>query len=172
MTQDVIVQKLQIKKQGEQHYFQINIPRSAAKIVGVELGGFIKTVNKDVADDTIDYHFLRINRNKLLGEVNMQIANKPNFFYSAELVQADENMYSNDFLEVQNTNKSGGYNPPILKPFWKSKQHSHGGRKELDELLLDAETTIYGCYKDVIGKATKTNLHYAVMIYVWYQIND
>ena len=121
----------------------------------------------------LDYHFLKISRNKLLGEVQLQINNKPNFFYASELIQEDENIYANDFLNIQNPKKiDGAFNPPLLQPFWKSKQHSHGGRKDLDEILLDAETAIYGCYKDAIGKTTKTNFNYTVMIYLWYQIND
>ncbi len=175
MIQDVIVQKLHISKMGEQHYFQVNVPRLAEKIVGVELGAFFQS--QISRGEKEQYNFLKIKRNKLLGEIKMQTSNQPNFFYAAELVQEDKNIGADDFLK--NTKRFGQsnrsqpqHNPLPPEPFWKSEQYTHGGRKELDEILIDEERTIYGCYKDVIGKRDEINYSYTVLLYVWYQINE
>ena len=176
MIQDVIVQKLHISKMGEQHYFQINVPRLAEKIVGVELGAFFQSIVLRRPEE--EHHFLRIKRNPLVGEINLQTSNQPNFFYAAELVQQDKNIGADDLLKYNEQWRQRGrsqeppYNPVSPDPFWKSEQSTHGGRKELDEILIDEQRTIYGCYKDLIGVRDSINYSYTVLLYVWYQINE
>ena len=176
MIQDVVVQRLQITKKGERHYFQINVPRQAEKIVGVELGAFLNTAVV-LADRSLSANnWLSIKRNKQIGEVQLQTSNQPNFFYSGELIQEDANIGIADFI---NTGKSEEVvvrqlkvDPPPSKNYWKSRQFTHGGRRELDEILIDEQRTIYGCFKDVIGEAEGKNIDYTVLIYVWFQLND
>lgn len=176
MIQEVIVQKLHISKMGEQHYFQMNVPRLAEKIVGVEIGAFFQS--KISRREEEQYHFLHAKRNILLGEVTLQTSNQPNFFYAAEIVQEDKNIGADDFLKnikrwgQNNRSLELPYIPVEPKPFWKSEQFSHGGRKELDEILINEERSIYGRYKDVIGKNDGYNYNYTVLLYVWYQINE
>jgi len=178
MIQDVIIQQLNITKLGEQHYFQINVPRSAEAIVGVEVGAFI---NQSLIgqNNTAPNRFF-IKRNRVIGEVRLQMPNQANFFYSSEIVSEDKNIATDDIPSFRSTNngrisyRRSLNNPPpppprILNNPLKSFQHTHGYRKELDEILTCNERIIYGCYKDIIAKSTQVDLNYTIHVYIWYQ---
>jgi len=164
MIQDVIVQKLYISKQGERHYFQINVPRQAEKIVGVELGAFLQT-EIFLPDRSLSVNnWLSIKRNKLLGDVQLQMPNQLNFFFTGELIQEDSNVGVTDFVKIRRR--------PPQRVYWESRQFTHGGRKELDEIITSNERVIYGCFKDEIGKTEQMNIDYTVLLYVWFQQKD
>lgn len=178
MIQDVIIQRLQISKMEEQHYFQINIPRSAKAIVGVEVGAFINQ-SFNAQNNAIANRFF-IKRNRVMGELRLQMPNKPNFFYAEEIVSEDSNIGTDDIstgTPVAHRPISYGRSliipPPVkvIKPF-KSLQHTHGYRKELDEILTCNERIIYGCYKDIIAKAQQIDMNYTIQVYIWYQEKD
>ena len=175
MIQDTIVKKLAITKKEERHYFQINVPRQAEKIVGVELSAFFNTVmnvnDNSQATDT----WLGIKRNKVLGDVQLQTTCQPNFFYAAALVEQDANLRIMDFRKPANSHTDllvPFFFTPQINYYWKSQQYTHGGRKELDEILIDDERTIYGCYTDMIGATVKQRINYTVTIYIWFQLKD
>ena len=174
--QDVIVQRLNISKQGERHYFQINVPRQAEKIVGVELGAFLNAP-VFLEDRSLSANkWLSIKRNRLLGEVQLQTPNQPNFFFTGELVQEDRNIGVADFIQTGESREVEltrlRIDPPPQKNYWKSQQFTHGGRKEVDEILTNNERVIYGCFKDVIGKTEQKNINYTVLLYLWFQQKD
>ena len=180
MIQEVIIQQLNITKLGEQHYFQINVPRSAEAIVGVEVGAFI---NQSLIgqNNTVPNRFF-IKRNRVIGEVRLQMPNQANFFYSSEIVSEDKNIGTDDIPSFRSTHngrisyrRSIIIPPPapiILNNPLKSFQHTHGYRKELDEILTCNERIIYGCYKDIIAKSTQVDLKYTIQVYIWYQEED
>jgi len=183
MIQDVIIQQLNITKLGEQHYFQINVPRSAEAIVGVEVGAFINQSLIGQNNTAPNRFFIR--RNRVIGEVRLQMPNQPNFFYSSEIVSEDKNIATDDIPSFRSTNngrisyRRSLNNPPpppppprILNNPLKSFQHTHGYRKELDEILTCNERIIYGCYKDIIAKSTQVDLNYTIQVYIWYQEED
>ena len=176
MIQDVIIQRVHITKLGEQHYFQINIPRSVEAIVGVEVGAFI---NQSLIgqNNTAPNRFL-IKRNRVIGEVRLQMPNQPNFFYSSEIISEDKNIGTDDIKPFAANSGRISYGrsliipppaPRILNNPLKSFQHTHGYRKELDEILTCNEQIIYGCYKDIIAKTAQVNLNYTIHLYIWYQ---
>ncbi len=177
MKQDVKVQKLHIKLKGERHYFQMNLPRAANKIIGIELGSFFKetTIKKDIPNLNknvlTNYNPLQarprkgdnrlsVRRNKVCGTIQLQTNNKSNFFYSGELIQEDANGVFTPMSPYENA---------YARPTWNSKTFSVGGTKEVEEVLIEKEKVIYGCYKDVIGITKKKNVEYTVMLYVWYE---
>ena len=171
-----MVQRLHITKAGEQHYFQINVPRQAERITGIELG---VSMNSGVflQDRSLSSNnWLSIKRNKLLGEVQLQTPNQPNFFFTGELVQEDRNIGVTDFTQTGKSKevefRKLRIDPPPQKNYWKSQQFTHGGRKELDEILTDNDRVIYVCFKDVIGKTEKKNINYTVLLYLWFQQKD
>ena len=181
MIQDVIIQQLNITKLGEQHYFQINVPRSAEAIVGVEVGAFINQ-SFNAPNNTPSNRFF-IRRNRVIGEVRLQMPNQANFFYSSEIVSEDKNIGTDDIPSFRSTNngrisyRRSLNNPPppppiILNNPLKSFQHTHGYRKEVDEILTCNERIIYGCYKDIIAKSTQVDLNYTIQVYIWYQEED
>jgi hypothetical protein len=177
MKQDVKVQKLHIKQQGERHYFQMNLPRAASKIIGIELGSFFKEIpiKKDIPNLNRGIPFfanpllarpkrtdnrLSVRRNKLCGTIQLQTNNKSNFFFSGELIQEDANGVFTPISPYENS---------YTRPIWNSKTFSVGGTKEVEEVLIEKEKVIYGCYKDAIGITKKKNVEYTVMLYVWYE---
>ena len=177
MKQNVKVQKLHIKQKGERHYFQMNLPKAASKIIGIELGSFFKetTIKKDMpnlnrgvltfvnplkARPRKGDNRLGVRRNKLCGTVQLQTNNKSNFFFSGELIQEDSNGVFTPMSPYENA---------YTKPLWNSKTFSVGGTKEVEEVLIEKEKVIYGCYKDVIGITKMKNVEYTVMLYVWYE---
>lgn len=182
-----MVQRLHITKAGEQHYFQINVPRQAERITGIELGVSMNSgvflQDRSLSAD----NWLSIKRNKLLGEVQLQTSNPSNFFYKDEIVQEDVNIGVTDF--IQRTKRfeeedvmiqPSGLEESIIstlhierkrpmKNYWKSHQFTHGGKKELDAVMIPNENVIYGCFKDVIGKTERTNISYIIQVYVWFE---
>ena len=162
MIQDVKIQRLHIRKQGERHYFQMNIPRQAERIVGIELGGFFRTIMTVRSSQKSDY-LLSVHRNRVCGEMQLQITGRAGFCFTGQLVQEDVN----DRFTVMSP-----YEAKVLPMLWNSTSFSSGGRKELDEVLIVNEKVIYGCYKDVVGKAEMKDHEYTVLVYVWFEYGD
>jgi hypothetical protein len=164
MKQDVKVQKLHIKQQGERHYFQMNLPRAASKIIGIELGSFFKEIpikreisNLNRAVSTL-VNPLQSRPRK--GDNRLSVRRNKVCFYSGELIQEDANGVFTPISPYENS---------YTRPIWNSKTFSVGGTKEVEEVLIEKEKVIYGCYKDVIGITKKKNVEYTVMLYVWYE---
>lgn len=181
----LLVQRLHITKAGEQHYFQINVPRQATSITGIELGVVMNT-NVFLSDKSLSSNnWLSIKRNKLLGEVQLQTSNPSNFFYKGELIQEDNNIGVTDFVQRVEEFEEGDVQliPRLLiddaieaslhfqrrRPFrnyWKSHQFTHGDKKEFDAINVANEGVIYGCFKDVIGTIEKKNISYIVQVFL------
>ena len=188
MKEKVIVQRLHINKAGEHHYFQINVPREAEKVVGIQSGVSMLT-NVFLQDRSLSSnHWLSIKRDKLIGEIQMQTANSSNFFYRGEVVQEDINVGVTDFIQpprpvvsefedvllphsalednissVLHFEKRRG----IIKNYWRSHQFTHGSKTALDVVMIDNQNVIYGCFKDVIGRTEQKNISYIIQVYVW-----
>ena len=194
----IIIQRLHITKAGEQHYFQINVPRQATTIIGIELG-VVMNSNVFLSDRSLSSNqWLGIKRNKLLGDIQLQTANATNFFYKDELIQEDINIGVTDFVQkrkriaiaigvaledslddVLPPRSNNNLEEAILsvlhigsenpvKNYWKSQQFTHGNKKEIDAVNIANENVIYGCFKDVIGKVEKQNINYIIQVYVWF----
>jgi hypothetical protein len=182
---NILIQRLHITKAGEQHFFQINIPRQAVSITGIELG-VVMNSNVFLADRSLSSnHWLSMKRNKLLGEVQLQTANPSNFFYRDELIQEDINIGITDFVAKTKdiviiddpTQMVANIDDALvsilhigrkkgLKNYWKSHQFTHGNKKEFDVVNIGNENVIYGCFKDVIGRVEKQHINYIVQVYV------
>ena len=163
MYTQVVVKQLVIARQGERHYFQINIPRDAVKIVAVELGATLKDALDPVPPE--DPSWLRIKRNVLVGELSLQTSSVADSFYSTALIQDDANIGVEDFFYDAGL-------PPLPTFYWQSRQYIHGSKKEADEIILHRESMLYGCYQDRIGATENKDMPYAVMIYIWYEVNE
>src|SRR5947207_122452 len=120
MHAHVVVKQLAITKESERHYFQINIPRDATKIVAIELGATIKDALNPVPPD--DPSWLKIKRNVLIGEVSLQVSSVADSFYNATLIQDDASIGAEDFFYDAGM-------PPSSTPYWQSRQYIHGSKK-------------------------------------------
>lgn len=169
---ETLIEKLTIRQQGEQHYFQINMPRKAQRIITVALGLFFNEPINLINSHASGSHWLGIQRNKLLGEVQLQAANAANFFYKGGLIQEDNNIGVMDFIQPPIIEEDTGNGTPIIPPikrYWKSQQFTHGNKRGLDNVLIENEKVLYGCYRDVIGAAEQKNINYTVLVYIGYQ---
>ena len=162
MIQDVKIQRIHIRKKGERHYFQMNLPRQAERIVGIELGAFFKTAIKKRRYQKFDY-LLGVKRNRVCGEMQLQTTGRSNFFFTGQLIQED----INDRFTVMSP-----YEAKVLPMLWNSTSFSSGRRKELDQVLIENEKIIYGCYKDGLGIEQEKDFEYTVMLYVWFEYED
>jgi hypothetical protein len=169
---ETLIEKLTIRQRGEQHYFQINMPRKAQRIVTVALGLFFNEPINVTYSPVTGNPWLGIQRNTLLGEVQLQAANAANFFYKGELVQEDNNIGVMDFIQPPLIEEDTGNGTPIILPikqYWKSQQFTHGNRIVLDSVGIENEKVVYGCYQDIVGTTEQKNIHYTVLVYIGYQ---
>lgn len=182
MIQDVCIHKLLISKRGERHYFQIKIPRNATRLIGMEMGMFKTTASPYLERVPLEYKPLRVKRNTPYGELRLQSLTAPNFFYSRELLQEDENLVMDDimvgrsellFLDpLQPLLLSGRGFSPLGTVYLPSRQYTHGRKMEVDEVDVCPDSLIYGCYTDLIGELESYDHQYAVQIYLWFAAEE
>jgi len=176
MIQDVQIHKISITKKGQRHYFQINIPRNANHLVGIEIG-FQKSSTLEAGSERGHNSAFTIARNRVVGELRLQCHEAANYFYSAELVESDVNLGIDDFLQspgfswIKPDESRKGYLPQG-KVFLPSRVFTHSSRMEIDEIDVLPKNAIYGCYKDQIGKRLGIDQVYTVLIYVWFMAKE
>ncbi len=169
--QDLKVKKIVITKPGERHYFQMNLPRYAESIIGVETGITIHTLV--MVPPTFQSERLTIKRKRLCGELQLQTGDLANFFYTQEIVQEELNDSVMPFSHPDyNGNLQHPTTPPAVLSDWVSKSFSAGRGKEPDPITIKDEKVIYGCYTDILGRTQTGNCTYTLMLYVWYEYQD
>ncbi len=151
IDRQVIITPLKIIKAGQVKHFQIKLPQTAKKIVGVELGGHF--ISELITTPTAS-EFTRFKANTLIGDLKLQSCERANIFYAGQL-QVDNNLDFADFTK---------------SAFIKIKPFTHQSKQFEDTISVDANSTIIqGIYKDAIGKQTGTDLSYLLKIYLWYK---
>lgn len=155
IQEQVIITPINIIKAGQVKHFQIKLPKTAKRIIGVELGGRLLTDSKDrVAIPASIGSPTAFKRNALIGELKLQSCEEANIFYAGHL-QSDRNMGYGDF--TQNS-------------FWKVNPFTHQTMTFEEVVIVDAESTIVqGVFKDRLGEEQDNNINYLVNVYLWYQ---
>jgi hypothetical protein len=176
MQEQVIITPLRINVAGQVKHFQIKLPQTAKRIVGVELGGRLLTDNKAtiatqvsnsspsipqvvVATTIIKGHTsslrpIAFKRNELWGELKLQSCEEANIFYAGQL-QTDNTMSYLDFSQNQ---------------FWRMNPFTHQAMAFEEVVIVDAQSTIIqGVYKDRLADQRETMSNYLVNVYLWYQ---
>ena len=179
MKEQVCITPVAISKAGQVKHFQIKLPKTAKKVIGVELGGrFLKDIKGKEAVEVItniaespytmeiiphdafikekvypEIKRTSFKRNILIGELKLQSCEEANIFYAGEL-RIDNNLSYNDF----------SYNR-----YWQIEAFTHQAQTFEDTVITDADSTILlGMYKDNIGLEAKRDLNYIMNVYVWY----
>lgn len=171
IQEQVIITPIIIAKAGQVKHFQIKLPKTSKRIIGVELGGRLLTQTKEnvlvpqamlevvakenelsaVAASERDTGF---KRNTVIGELKLQSCEEANIFYAGHL-QSDNNMGYGDFSQNR---------------FWRVNPFTHQAMAFEEVVIVDAESTIIqGVYKDRLGEQQETNVNYLVNVYLWYQ---
>lgn len=148
----VIVSTFTIQRLRQVELFQVNIPREAANIIGIELGcrwisGVIPALPV-LPPSPIPFTF---NRNLVIGEVQLQSYEVANQFYSGELTLNRNHDYANF--------TNSGFAP---------KPYTHRQKAHEEEVKVNGNTTILkGVYRDKAADHIEGNYQYQVKIYVW-----
>jgi hypothetical protein len=188
MKQQCIIKQVPITRQGELRVFQIKIPRTAERIIGIETGIIGMKYNDQelarredavaqqaqAAAPTIKVPIILPAPNPgfqslfsstftfrpdlLIGELKLQSLERANIFYVTDVYEASLNMMYGDFSIVQ------GFIP---QPW------THGRNRFEDVVMVNGETTILnGLFKDRLGEGIKRDWPYKVNVYVWYEIKE
>jgi hypothetical protein len=151
MRTDVISNRLNISKQGEQHYFSLLLPDDVGSIAGVEMGILLLsdmgTSNRQTA-----------------GTIKLQAVERPNICFCADVKIG---------LSTATTPTLGFANSPenlsLLQ--WVNQPFVAGSTYEPEDLNLKHCSSLYGCYTDELGKNTGKDLNYSVFFHLWIQVN-
>lgn len=171
MQEQVIITPIIITKAGQVKHFQVKLPKTAKRIIGVELGGRLLTPTKEngtapkaILEEVVRQTELTVaagnerengfKRNTVIGELKLQSCEEANIFYSGHL-QSDNNMGYGDFSQNR---------------FWRVNPFTHQAMAFEEVVIVNAESTIIqGVYKDRLGEQQETNVNYLVNVYLWYQ---
>jgi hypothetical protein len=160
IIQDVIVQQVRVTQEGQRCYFQMQLPRHAQRIVGVEMGCCIDPYEA-IDDREPSPSLFTIQRNECIGVLQLQTTGQPNFCFVDELVQTDNNLVHAD-VTTAIFNKIQSH----------QRQATHGGRHEITTLLLPPATTIAGLYIDRLNQGASFIKNYTVTIYLWFEFEQ
>lgn len=181
--EQVIITPLRITKALQNKHFQVKLPKTAKKIIGIELGGFwmgkrgdggvifigssggfspyaLSEVKFDAPsrisigrDGGKGVQFFR--RNILIGELKLQSCEEANIFYAGHL-QMDNNLSQGDFTQ---------------NPFWTPQPFTHETKAFEEHIIVDADSTVIsGLYRDRLGEISKAQVDYLVNLYVWIEV--
>jgi hypothetical protein len=163
--EQAIVEVIPVSKQGEIRHFQVKVPMNATEVIGIQTGVRIKskaTVRAIVPSGAAIplAPFAAVDspvRISVVGELKLQSSEKPNVFYGTLVRDA--------FAEIDFPN-------PFTVPFFPEKDWTHGNKKEMEKLTIDANTTVIsGIYKDNLGAESKRDMIYEVFLAVWFKID-
>lgn len=168
----IIATKINITKQGEIKFFQVKIPFDAKVIIGIETAMRIRNfINLPTPNLAVGLDFSPplpspspppfspppngFERKSLVGELRLQSCDDSNVFYATNV---------SDPVVKENMDKAPTVNF-ITENVW-----THGCKRELEEVLVDGNTTILaGIYKDKLGEMLGMAVPYDVFVYVWYK---
>ncbi len=150
MQEQVNITPIEITKAGQIKHFQIRLPKTAKKVIGVEIGGRFLQGSNPLPNINSDTPF---KRNKLVGELKLQSCEEANVFYAGEL-RLDSNMAYGDY--TKNTQ-------------WIPEVFTHQMQSFEDVVITNADSTVInGMYKDNIGLQNQQSVSYLLNVYLWY----
>lgn len=150
MQVQVNITPIEITKAGQIKHFQIRLPKTAKKVIGVEIGGRFLQGSNPLPNINSDTPF---KRNQLVGELKLQSCEEANVFYAGEL-RLDRNMAYGDY--TKNTK-------------WIPEVFTHQMQSFEDVVITNADSTVInGMYKDNIGLQNQQSVSYLLNVYLWY----
>lgn len=175
MQEQVCITQLAISKAGQVKHFQIRLPKTAKKVIGVEIGGrsykdkrvkaavetaaaasvALAAIAKEVMALPAQSEVKRtpFKRNQLVGELKLQSCEEANVFYAGEL-RIDNNMAYGDYTRSTQ---------------WIPEVFTHQMQTFEDVVITNADSTVInGMYKDNIGLQNNKDVSYLLNVYLWY----
>lgn len=148
MNGDILIQTLLIIRAGQQQYFQFNIPRDVTAITGIITS--VQLIDVAVVAGTGQVGFLQLQTTgKANGCYNSIVKLEP-----ATALRSDLGLrvHQAGFTQTNALLTNGLAQRGITKP---------------EILNLPACNSVYGNYKDLLGKALSRNVRYRVAITLW-----
>jgi hypothetical protein len=150
----VILSSVTIASQGQIKFFQIKLPKTALRIIGIELG---MRAGKVPASPPLR-SVTPLKRSRTICELKLQSCEGANVFFSTYL-QNDPNLGFFDFT----------------KAAWPVKPYSHQTQLLEDPVTVDADTTIIqGMLRDRLEidlEQIDIEVNYTLNIYVWLEMS-
>lgn len=153
IKEEVIIQKIQIRQNGEQVYFQVILPADVVRITGIEYDAIleVRPVSFAFASTPTPLKIeLRVRLNKVIGRLTLWSGGCENIFLQQD-IKENRNIDFGEFASWEI------YIPPLLQQASKR-----------DELSVSVEgNLIEGYYKDSWGLDEFPLLEYRLFVYIW-----
>jgi hypothetical protein len=194
MKEQCIITKVPITLKGELRTFQIKIPRTAMRIIGIETGIVAMKYNdseyarNQFAAQAVQAQAAQAVQAspaiKVPGPVPVPAPGPQSLFMSTlvfrpELLIGELKLRSlekaNIFYikDVHEADLSMMFGDFSITPGFIPQNWTHGRHRLVDPVVVNGETTvIQGLFKDRLGERIGKDWPYAVNVYVWYEIND
>lgn len=155
VVEQVISERILITQKGTVRHFQLRVPRSASRLIGVECGVQMNTVLPVLQQAAGFKESIRFYPTRNMGELALQNVGKGNLFYSVPVIEQDAHTGYGDY------SYQGGFAP---------KCYTHGGKREPIEVDVPRETAIImAIYRDILGTQLNTNLQYWLLVHLWFE---
>ncbi len=154
----------------QQYSFQHRLPRTTAKIIGIETGIRIKSA-LPVPVIAFESGF---KRNVLLGRVQLQLNGSPNLFWGRDIYADDNNTGFGELPVPAGTDGPLpliGITPPVVtgQSFFRYHDCTHGTKKEEETVDICGSRLISGIYRDNTGHLFAIGIRYDISLYLWTQ---
>lgn len=148
MIGDIIIQTLLITRAGQQQYFEFNIPRDVVSITGIITS--VQLIDAATVAGTGQVGFLQL-----------QTTGKANGCYNSIVKLEPATALKADLgLKVY---QAGFTHPNALL----TNGLAQRGRSKPETINLPACNSVYGNYKDLLGKSLSKNVQYRIAITMW-----
>jgi hypothetical protein len=154
MTTQIVSIAIPITRAGSLHHFEMRIPSSTKKIIGVECGMRLQSEIGLVPRVDATYTIPQVEE---IGELRLHCADEYQWFYACSLSDMiHTNEKRNHFTDTR----------AMQKPFM------HHGKHESDTCSVIPNTNrIKGFFKDVVGAKHNVNLAYQITISIHLETN-
>lgn len=158
LHQQVLSEKILITQKGTIRHFQLRMPRSAEKLIGVECGVMMNSVLPVLQQPAGFAQSVQFFPTRNMGELTLQNVGKGNLFYSVPVIEQDAHVSYADYS-----------NQTAFAP----KCYTHSGKREPMEVNIPRETAIImGMYKDLLGTQLNTDLQYWILVHLWFETKE
>jgi hypothetical protein len=154
MGQSIIAVKIPISQKGEQHFFQVNIPKDKIRITGVQTG-----MSNLQYRDSLTGGLL--NNKDCVGSIKLQSERAANLCYCTDVRLELGYQRATLTSAVSPLNYSNAFNNWMESPF------VGGAIRQQENMLLKNCFTLYGCFTDELGVLVNRNLSYTIGLYLW-----
>lgn len=148
MNGNILIQTLLITRAGQQQYFEFNIPRDVTAITGIITS--VQLIDAAVASGTGQVGFLQL-----------QTTGKANGCYNS-IVKLEPAIALKSDLGLKEIQAGFTQTNALL-----ANGLAQRGRTNSETINLPACNSVYGNYKDLLGKSLTKNVQYRVAITLW-----